>query len=321
MKKFTSVLAIASLALGAYAQDLVVANTYTFDKPVSLGTDPEVPSSLFADATLNSVIRVNFEEANAEGQVSIVCKVGSSWDWTKMLDWTDAPLKYFDADITGGIGNKGDKYDAATVLATMKERGIILQGKNHNVVSVQIMEEAGNVVTYEPVATFAETQEVATWDSKEVEVPASYFAKVAEDSKIEVHYTPASGAQIQVAVKIDGSEWTEVVKYADLPSTGVYTIKVAEVSSLNSAITPTAFMTALVKAGIYFKGHDYTFNKCVLLNPAGTDGINEVEAAAAEIDFNAPMEVFNLQGIRVNEMTQGNLYIVRQGNVVKKIVK
>lgn len=52
----------------------------------------------------------------------------------------------------------------------------------------------------------------------------------------------------------------------------------------------------------------------------GVSDINSEEAA--EINFNAPVEVYNLQGVRVADSTENlanGLYIIRQGNAVKKI--
>ena len=50
------------------------------------------------------------------------------------------------------------------------------------------------------------------------------------------------------------------------------------------------------------------------INGSGTSAI---ESIAADFDANAPVEYFNMQGVRVAEPTTG-LYIVRQGNKVSK---
>ena len=49
------------------------------------------------------------------------------------------------------------------------------------------------------------------------------------------------------------------------------------------------------------------------LTVCGTTGVESV----SEDDVNAPVEYFNLQGVRV-ENPQNGLYIVRQGNKVSK---
>lgn len=50
---------------------------------------------------------------------------------------------------------------------------------------------------------------------------------------------------------------------------------------------------------------------------AGTNGVEAVEAAQAE----TPAEYFNLQGIRVANPEAGQLYIIRQGNKVSKVIR
>lgn len=48
-------------------------------------------------------------------------------------------------------------------------------------------------------------------------------------------------------------------------------------------------------------------------------GIEDVTADSA-IDYNAPYETYNLQGVRVADPVKGNLYIVRQGDKVEKVI-
>ncbi len=50
-----------------------------------------------------------------------------------------------------------------------------------------------------------------------------------------------------------------------------------------------------------------------LVYPSKTTGIGQVEA-----DLNAPVEIYTLDGVRVNNMTPGRVYIVRQGGKVTK---
>ena len=53
------------------------------------------------------------------------------------------------------------------------------------------------------------------------------------------------------------------------------------------------------------------------LTISGTSGVESVEAAQTE----APAEYFNLQGIRVANPEAGQLYILRQGNNVSKVIR
>ncbi len=302
-------------ATSAFAADLAVVSTYTLPEPQDI-LDLEIPASAFADLNANSTIRVNFGETDAEGQVSICCKVGAAWTWTKLIDWTDAPLTSYDYKLA-------DAVEPATAVAdylpAIKERGIILQGQKHTVVSVQVLQDAGSIVTYELVDEYTLAAPVTfDWNTEPITIPADKFAKITDKSKIELYYTPgATNPQMQLAT--NDPEWKTVFDYYNLNEGGVMTIKMDEFAQISQNMTATEFMTSVVKAGLFVKGNDYTFNGMKLYNP-GNSGIADA-VASEDIDFNAPVEIYNLQGMRVAEMTEGNLYIVRQGNVVKKIVK
>lgn len=50
------------------------------------------------------------------------------------------------------------------------------------------------------------------------------------------------------------------------------------------------------------------------MTPSGVENIEAV------VDENAPVEYFNLQGVRVANPAEGGIYIRRQGNKVSKIL-
>lgn len=56
----------------------------------------------------------------------------------------------------------------------------------------------------------------------------------------------------------------------------------------------------------------YYFNDIVEFEDAGVEGI--------EIDYNAPVEYYNLQGVKVSNPEAGKIYILRQGKAVKKVL-
>ena len=74
-----------------------------------------------------------------------------------------------------------------------------------------------------------------------------------------------------------------------------------------------ADLEALKAHGLLISGFAVTVTK-VTLQKMDTSGIDEVEAADSE----APVEYYNLQGVRVDEPAAG-LYIRRQGNKVSKV--
>lgn len=73
--------------------------------------------------------------------------------------------------------------------------------------------------------------------------------------------------------------------------------------------------------GISLRGKKFAHIDEVRVDPTLT-GILGVEADSTNesIDYNAPYEVYNLQGIRVSEPLPGALHIVRQGNKVEKVI-
>ena len=59
------------------------------------------------------------------------------------------------------------------------------------------------------------------------------------------------------------------------------------------------------------------YNRVGIANNAGIKTTTGLETIGDDTD--APVEIYNLQGIRVSEMTPGQIYIVRQGSKVEKI--
>ena len=68
----------------------------------------------------------------------------------------------------------------------------------------------------------------------------------------------------------------------------------------------------------YFHNNPANIHEYVELSTGNFNGVNEVKFGD---NSNAPVEYYNLQGIRVANPTDGQLYIVRQGNESKKIIK
>lgn len=307
-------------ATTAFAADLAVVSTYTLPAPGQMMTGDEteitVPSEAFAEVNTKSTLRFNFGQAAAEGQISVALKVGASWTWTEITGWDSAPSESFDLAIADVL-----KCTPEDAVSSLKERGCFVKGKQHTLVSVQVLADARDVVEYELVNEYTPAEPfVCDWNNDGTNIPASEFAKVNTDSKIEILFTAGSNPQIQPAVKVGADwTWTQLVDSYNL-SGSVFTIKIPELSAITTKLTPAEFVDALHLDGLYIKGNGFTFNGMKLYNPKGVDGISDA-IATEEIDLNAPVEIYNLQGMRVNEMTEGNLYIVRQGNLVKKMVK
>lgn len=73
-----------------------------------------------------------------------------------------------------------------------------------------------------------------------------------------------------------------------------------------------------VSEGVKLKPVLY-YNRVGIANNAGIKTTTGLETIGD--DTEAPVEIYNLQGIRVSEMTPGQIYIVRQGSKVEKIAR
>ena len=93
-----------------------------------------------------------------------------------------------------------------------------------------------------------------------------------------------------------------------------------KVSKFEDAPSADDAAAGLRAHGMYLKGTNFSITRVEVLNPKA-DGIGSVTDDAAAIDWNAPVEIYTITGMRVTEMTAGGVYVVRQGNLVVKIVK
>lgn len=166
-----------------------------------------------------------------------------------------------------------------------------------------------------------------------------YFTDALVGDQLRFTYTidtektdESNVAQIQLAAKL-GEDWLWVQMFdaVDLPVAttypAVWTYTIGESQTTYGYYKDEADdvyqsaeeeLAALKQSGIVVKGQLFYLKQIQLVRPdgAGSDGIQDVA-----IDLNAPAEYFNLQGIRVAEPVQGQLYIVRQGAKTAKIVK
>ena len=303
--------------------DLTVVGTWTpgasdVTDPSNWGKEINIPASAFAEATLEATVRINFATSTAECQLQPVVKVGTDWTWTELEQQVDLPgekcYEFTMSDFTKVI-------DAEVLLKTLKDRGMIIKGKGFTLGSVEVLLPADDVVEYVLVNeyTVANPEPVKAW-STEVHIDKAEFDKVTDKSKIELLFTDCAGGQFQPVVKVgEDFTWTQLADYVDLTGE-VFTIKIDELAQFTDVLSAEEFIAGLKNDGFYMKGQKFTFTGMKLYNPKDAAGVTDI-VAGDEIDFNAPVEIYNLQGIRVAEMTAGNLYIVRQGNVTKKIVK
>lgn len=278
-----------------------------------------------ATATENSTLIFTYTDVSTDpanpGQIELIVKVGPAWTWTDLVNW---------ANISG------DKYtykldDLAgdyTALEVMQERGFIVKGKDATLVKVELASGGVNppVNPGEEIVLWEGTMEMGNWAGEMYykNVPENTqwngeaMESLAEGDKLVFSYTdvstdPEAPGQIQLAAFAGASwKWTELVKADNITGTSyTYTITEDPIDDYTDA-------EMLAEHGFAVKGQNATLVKVELRKK--TAGIENVAVDNA-IDFNAPVEIYTIEGRRVMEMTPGHIYIVRQGNKVTKLAK
>ena len=109
---------------------------------------------------------------------------------------------------------------------------------------------------------------------------------------------------------------------ATVDANGLVTLHadMSEVMALAEGDDETTRSCKIIAESLYANGPvvEFTVNDV----PSGIDDIINDSTSSGDIDFSAPVEVYNLQGVRVADSVENlsnGIYIVRQGNIVKKI--
>lgn len=147
------------------------------------------------------------------------------------------------------------------------------------------------------------------------------FKKSGNDYRLPIEVGPIDAVEIGQPITIpDAITGTIDIVYPILEGLAV-TDETAEVQQ-RAAIakapklyTPATIDLAKVKTITRSKQMSITFT-----GASEVTGIEEIAADALDIDADAEAEIYNLQGIRVNNPAPGNVYIVRRGSTVSKIL-
>jgi len=304
--------------------------------------DPDntaVWTSVVADALagLQAGDRLTFtyENASASAQISLACKVGPQWTWTNIIPYADIKNNTYSYKITDDAMVGETDY---TVLETISERGFYVKGQGATLVKITLDKRNGGsqggddpIVTPTTGVTLWEgTASIQTWDDmfeyknipENTQWNAEAMSSMVEGSQLVFHYTDLTGtsaapAQIQLSTfGLDAAwKWTTIISSAEIKG-GKYTYTVENAPVGTSDYTD---LEMLSEHGFAIKGQHATLVKIELINPG--EGAVETIAADNAIDFDAPVEIYTIEGRRVAEMTPGRIYIVRQGDKVMKLAK
>lgn len=309
MKKFTMCLvALAMAAIPAHA-------AVVWEGEVALGnwaTIAEIPEAAFADAKEGDVIKINFTDVStdpdAPGQVQLAFKTVEAWTWIQVVDSDNIEGNSYSYTITDAVVGGCDDTD----LEMLQAHGLNIKGQNATVVSIELTNAAGGDVVPDAETTVWEGDvDLAGW-SGIAEIPGSAFASAVEGSKVILYFDQLGETpQVQIAYKtVEAYTWTELVSSADIVG-GKYSFK------LEDAVVGSSDDTDLemIKAnGLNVKGQDAHLVKVCITVPGSESAVNTIAT-----DVNAPVEIYTIDGRRVNKADKG-LYIIRQGNKATKVM-
>lgn len=143
-------------------------------------------------------------------------------------------------------------------------------------------------------------------------------AKIVAEDKLGITYTAAEeGGSFKVIYVNDAWEWVLLPAFGEYPGVSAEwgTLWVNAPGSIEVPLNEEAVATLQGCREIKVQGDGVTLTKVEIIRGSGVSAITDIEAGVE----NAPVEYFNLQGVRVANPANG-LFIRRQGNEVKKVL-
>lgn len=259
-----------------------------------------VPNGLFEDAVIGDKIVLNFSSLQTNPQISLAYK-DAAWNWTEFL-----PA----ADVSGN--NYIYTIKDQTVLDGLKNgHGLFVKYAAMTLDNIKLYTSVAPV-TYNQASLWEGLQNTgAGWGADEtiIKIEPSKFADMVIGNKIAIYFTAAATTQDYSQYQLAGwspALWDQFVDYVTVtPPMYTWTPDEATIAKLKTE-------------GLAIKGNNTVTTKVELLVPTTTGVKNPT--VNASIDFNAPYEIYTVNGQRVNYMKNQQIYILRQnGNIVKYI--
>lgn len=183
-----------------------------------------------------------------------------------------------------------------------------------------------NSVPFDPtmdVEMWSGNHNLGGWsDGKPLQIACSQFTanKIAVGDKIKISYTTATGGSFKVQYVTQGWTWTDLPPFLALEGVnaeyGTYYSSTS--GSIEIPVDAATLKILQEERSVLIAGEEsvnITQVDIVRADGGGSTAITDIEAA----DENAPVEYYNLQGVRVENPSNG-LYIRRQGNKVTKVI-
>lgn len=272
----------------------------------------EVPKSAFANLKAGNTLRMRFTDCGNTPQLQLAVK-DKNWIWTSFVDAANIMREKYEFVVTDDPCELAETGES--ILRMLQTHGLYVKGKDATLVSIEIV---GGDAPVNPDQPGGDVTENSVWTGDEdlngwnnlIEIPASAFAAAKEGDTMRLSFSDCGDTpQVQLAVKtINGGNWTQIVDY-DAITANKYEYKIAGEAGDGT------LLQLLQANGLFVKGQQAHLKGVVLVQKT-TSAVETIEA----INLNAPMEIYTLDGRRVNEMEKG-LYILRQGNKVMKVIK
>lgn len=281
----------------------------------------------FRGTEVGDKVRITYDVIDTAPQMLLAVKIGEGWTWTEFISakgYVDVPADgVYEFEIKDYPGSKHPVTGAVLAEAfTELGRPLVIKGQSVTVTKIEVLRKASLIKTYETIKTTnVENGDLNAWKNI-IEIPASAFADLQVGDVIDINLDSQSGAQLQYAVKVGpNEEWTQLADYADVDN--CYSINVE--GTITNKQTPTIsisaedFVVAAKANGLFLKGQKSTV-KSVVVKRLKTNAIENINADN-NIDENKPMEIYSLDGRKMQNTNAHGIYIIRQGNKTIKVMK
>lgn len=279
----------------------------------------------FKGIEVGDKVRMTMDVIDANPQIQAVVKIGAGWDWTEFLSeegYVDIPANgILEFDIKNYPDSK-NPVTGAELADAFQTRTLICKGQAVSVTKVEVLRKASAIKEYETVGSYDITDGDFNGWKNIITIPASKFADLAEGDFIDI-YVEGTGAQLQFAVKVGpDQEWTQLMDYGDVVD--YYTIAVegtiTNPQDDNVSLSAADFITAVKAHGLFLKGQGNATKVVIRRLKGGETGIGSINADN-NIDENKPVEIYSLDGRKMQNTNVHGIYILRQGNKTIKVMK
>lgn len=277
----------------------------------------------------NLVIDAKYCKGLKEGDiVTMFFTVGSDDTYGKVIlkDGSWAELTALQATLTNvnsyGAFEPGTTSASMTLsasdAATLVSGGLIISGYNVTITKVVFgTDESGDDPIAPPTGgnVWEGNSALGNWNN--LEIPASYCKNLQAGDIVTMFFTVGDmvdNGSVYGKVILKDGDWNQLdALQATMTNVDSYGAFQPEITSASVTLSADDAAT-LAAGGLIISGYNVTITKVVF-------GDISTDIVFGPVDNSeAPVEYYNLQGVRVNEPARGTIVIRRQGNEVKKIL-